>query len=64
MIFIGATQNIRIPHGRPSLLYDHTNVIMMVVVYEGFYCNNNIKFIMRNYIEVLKALSTTNAYKT
>ena len=26
MVFIGATQNIRIPHERPSLLYDHTNV--------------------------------------
>ena len=32
MIFIGATQNILIPHERPSLLYDHTNVILLVVV--------------------------------
>ena len=32
MIFIGATQNILIPHERLSLLYDHTNVILRVVV--------------------------------
>ena len=31
-IFIGATHHIWIPHEPPSLLYDHTNVILMVVV--------------------------------
>ena len=28
----------QVPRGRPSLLYDHTNVILRVVVKEGFYC--------------------------
>ncbi len=30
--------NSQVPRGRPSLLYDHTNVILMMVVKEGFYC--------------------------
>ena len=30
--------NSQVPRGRPSLLCDHTNVILRVVVKEGFYC--------------------------
>ena len=30
--------NSPVPRGRPCLLYDHTNVILRVVVKEGFYC--------------------------
>ena len=30
--------NSQVPRGRLSLLYDHTNVILRVVVKEGFYC--------------------------
>ena len=33
--------NSQVPRGRPSLLYDHTNVILRVVVKEGFYCTLN-----------------------
>ena len=30
--------NSQVPRGRPSLLYDHTNAVLSVVVKEGFYC--------------------------
>ena len=30
--------NSQVPRARPSLLYDHTNVILRVVVKDGFYC--------------------------
>ena len=34
--------NIQVIRGRPSLLYDHTNVILRVVVKEVFYCMANV----------------------
>ena len=31
--------NSQVPCGRPSLFYNHTNVILRVVVKDGFYCS-------------------------
>ena len=52
MVFIGATQDIGIPHERPSLLCDHTNVIMRVV-----YCSVTVRVRVRFRIGVSLRIS-------